>query len=126
MMLLFRDTTSSPRADRAVAWFVAERHSLCLRYSLIILGYRSPGLVPIKAVHLREFAERFSSYVFLVDNTVLADDEGLHTRLAVFRWCGHKAKASDHRTFHYVVHLAERRTRALAFENLEGISVVWL
>src|SRR5215475_6364996 len=90
----------------------------------VILGYMSPGLVGVEAVHLGEFIECLRPKVFFINNAILADDEGLNTGYGVLGGTGNQSKASDHYIFHHKVHLPKWRVRALPFEHFEKITMV--
>src|ERR1700746_1445174 len=90
----------------------------------VILGYRSPGLVGVEAVHLGELIESLRPKVFFVNNAVLADNEGLNTGYGVLGRTGNQSKTSDHYTVHQKVHLPKWRVRALPFEHFEEVAVV--
>src|SRR4029079_4652689 len=62
--------------------------------------------------------------VFLVDDAVVADDEGRDARKEVLRRRRNKREAADHRALHDEVHLAERRRRALPLQDFEEVAVV--
>jgi hypothetical protein len=101
---------------------------MCLfgRIFLFILRNWGPGFVRIKALHVLEFIEGFWSKILLVDNAVVADDEGSHSGHGVLDRCSHQGKAPDHYAFHNEIHFAERRCGSLSFQNLEEITVLRL
>ena len=65
-------------------------------------------------MHVDEFFERGRAEILLIDDAVLADDEGLHAGDAIFGRSRHQSEAADHRAFHHVIELAERSGRSLS------------
>src|SRR5215831_6606595 len=98
--------------------------SIC--YLFVLLHNWGPGLIGVETLHLLEFVQSARSEVLLVDDAVLANDEGLDTCLPVLCGGGHQGEASNHYAFHHVVYFTEGGRWPLAFQNLEEISVVWL
>src|SRR5581483_1686457 len=96
------------------------------RFLFIFLRHWIPGFVWVEAIHALEFGKGSGAEVLLVDNTVLADHEGLHSSDSILRRRGNKSKSADHRAFHDIIHLAQRCCRPLPLENLEEITVVGL
>src|SRR5262249_45201338 len=72
------------------------------------------------------FVQGFGSKVLLVNYAVVADQEGPPTLYFVFSGCGDTCKAADHDSLDHKIHFAERRRRALSFQDLEKIPMVRL
>ena len=71
-----------------------------------------------------EALQRLLAQVLLVDDAVVAHDEGLDAGHPVLRRCGDEGEAADHRTLHHEVHGAQRRRRTLSLQHLEEVAVV--
>ena len=100
---------------------------MVLAFSLFVLyWHRGPGFVRIESLHVLELIESLRPEIFLVDNAVVADDEGPHTGDCILRRRSHEGKAPDHYSFNYEIQFAEWSCRALPFENLEEVAVVRL
>src|SRR5271167_733307 len=100
---------------------VAESLSLVL----FILN-RGPGLIRIEEFHLLEFVERPGPEVLLIDNAIVADDEGLYSGDTILGRRGDQGEAPDHHAFDHIVEPAQRSIRTLPLENLEIVAVIRL
>src|SRR5258706_6057627 len=99
------------------------------RSALFLFLFRwhgGPGFVRIESLRALELIESLRPETFLVDNAVVADDEGPDTGDFILRRRSHEGKAPDHHSFHYEIQLAEWSCGALPFENLEKVAVVRL
>src|SRR5262249_721763 len=87
---------------------------------------RFPRAIWIEALHLFEFIEGGRPQIFRVDDSVMAENEGVNASLAVLGRSSHQGEAPDHHPFDYEIHFAERRRGPLPFQNFEEISMVGL
>ena len=92
----------------------------------IFLGDGRPRLVRIEPLHLLKLVEDFGSEVFVIDDTIMADDEGPHSGYAIFGRCSDQPEAPYHHAFHHEIDLAKRQCGPLSFQNLKEIAVVRL
>src|SRR5271170_2815614 len=90
----------------------------------LIYWHRSPGFVRVESLHVPKRIGSLQPEIFLVDNAVVADDEGPYTGDFILRRRSHQSKATDHYSFHDKIQFAERGCRALTLENLEEVAVV--
>src|SRR5580704_9878923 len=121
-----RSTTPSPAAFLNGVFCMVESPSkgqLCgfsvnarLASLVLILRNRRPGCIGVEEFHLLELVQGSGSKVLLVDNALVADHEGPHTRDVVLSGCGDKCKAADHDSLHHKIHFTERRLPALSFQ----------
>src|SRR6185369_48196 len=85
-----------------------------------------PGLVRVVELHLLRDVEGVRPHILLVDDAVIANDEGLYPRHAVFSWNGNQSKTADHDPLDHIVKLTQWSRRSLPFQYLEIIAVVGL
>src|ERR1700741_1687525 len=83
----------------------------------------TPSLVRIVAFHRFSSLCRVWAEILLVDDSVVANDEGLHPSYPILCRPGHQPKAADHCSLDYVIQLAQTRCRALPLQYLEVIPV---
>src|SRR5215469_3277684 len=69
----------------------------------------SPGLVGIETLHLCKFVQSGGTKILFVNDTILADDKGLHARNPVFGRCSNQRKPANHDPLHDIIHLSHRR-----------------
>src|SRR5215467_2997116 len=62
--------------------------------------HRFPGHVRVETFHRLECLEGASPEVLLIDDSVVADNEGAHTGYAILGGCRNQGKAADHRSIH--------------------------
>ena len=91
----------------------------------IILSY-FPSFIGIVPVHALKCLQRIRPKIFLVHDSVSANDKGLHSRNPILGRCCSKGESADHCSFHDKVHLAQRRSGTLPFQNFEIVAVKWL
>src|SRR5690348_10321718 len=82
-----------------------------------------PRLIRIVPVHVLDYFKSLRPQVFLVNYSIVADDECLYAGDAVFCRSGNKAESTDHDALDYVIELAERRGRTLPLQHLEIVAV---
>src|SRR6266403_1381357 len=70
----------------------------------LLLQDRFPGTIRIESIHFNKLIEGGRPKILLVDNAVVADDEGLHAEIPFADWC----------------------RGSLTFQNLEEIAMIWL
>src|SRR4029077_2180298 len=93
---------------------------------LALFRHRSPGFVRIEQFHFLKQVKSFGSQVLFVNHAIMAHDEGLHSGDSIFGWRGHQREPSDHHAIDYKIHLGQRCSRTLAFQDFKKIPVVWL
>src|SRR5205807_1300484 len=91
-----------------------------------LLVNRAPGLIGIEALHALKRLQRIGPEVLLVNDSVLANDERLHTCDPVFCRRSRERKPTDHGTLYEKIHLSHRRGGTLPLQNLEIVAVIRL
>ena len=66
----------------------------------------------------------FRSQIFLVNDTVMADDEAHHAAIVIFCWPGHQCESGDHTAINDVIVGASWRAITLCGEDTVLISLV--
>src|SRR5208283_2436529 len=82
-----------------------------------------PSLVRVVQFHVLNNVQRIGAQVLLVHDSIVAHDEALCARHAVFRWNGSERKPANHNSLDDVVNLANRRRRPLPLQDLEVVAV---
>src|SRR4029077_13565418 len=82
-----------------------------------------PGFVGIVAVHGRSNLCCIRAQVLLVDDSVVANDEGLHASYTVLRRPGYQREATDHGAVDVILQLAQTRRGSLAHQDFEVVPV---
>src|SRR5947207_3010098 len=124
-----REKTFPPGGRSAVAGSCFAECQICpIDWTLlfILLGDKRPGFVRVEAFHLLEFVQGFRPKVFLVNHSVMTDDEGPHSSNVILSRCSDQGKAANHDTLHDEVHFAEWRRRALPLQDFKEIAMVRL
>ncbi len=75
----------------------------------LLLQDRFPGTIRIESIHFNKLIEGGRPKILLVDNAVVADDEGLHAGHAVLSGSSDQGEAADHYTLHDKIHFADCR-----------------
>src|SRR5580698_7690611 len=96
----------------------------CIERPIVIR--RLPGFVRVIKLHFPEDLQSIRAQILLINNSLVTDDEGLHSGDAIFRRSSSESEASDHCSLNNKIYLAKRSRGTLPFQNLEVISVVWL
>src|SRR6266567_3516507 len=85
-----------------------------------------PSLIGIESIHAPENLKRIRSQILLVNGSVVANDERLHSGDAILRRrCG-QCEPANHSSLNDKVDLPQRRGRTLPLQNLEIVAVVGL
>src|SRR5258705_703167 len=92
----------------------------------LLLQDRFPGTIRIESIHFNKLIEGGRPKILLVDNAVVADDEGLHAGHAVLSGSSDQGEAADHYTLHDKIHFADWCRGSLTFQNLEEIAMISL
>src|SRR6185437_15978319 len=74
-----------------------------------------PGFVRIIELHVAKILQRARTEILLINNTLIADNEGLHSGNAVFGRSRSEGKSPDHCSLDNKIHFSERCCRTLAF-----------